>query len=91
MVKNVKDLSKCPDQIFLGADDPLYCTHIHVAAYQESNLTFYPNAEYLFTEKTGKHTQEGKVAWSKSQFKDVVAERDNEEGGVAMEVRSRHL
>ena len=49
--KNVIDERRCPDQIIMGAMDPLWCVFIHMAVYMEIFLNRYPNAKWLFTEK----------------------------------------
>jgi hypothetical protein len=49
--KNVSREDRCPDQILFGSGDPTYCIFIALVLYFEYYLNYFPNAEYLFTEK----------------------------------------
>ena len=103
--KNVIDERKCPDQIFLGANDPLWCVFIHIAVYLESYLRKHPNAKYLFTEKindpnpakdTAPNNLKGTwrrrsntVAWKAPEFKAIEPEGAAEEGGIGTHSRRK--
>lgn len=46
--KNVLEERSCPDQIFLGSMDPIYCILANMGLYLESFLCTYPQSRYLF-------------------------------------------
>lgn len=47
--KNVMEERCCPDQILLGAMDPLFCILANLGLYLESYLGSFPQSRYLFT------------------------------------------
>lgn len=46
--KNVLEERRCPDQIILGAMDPVFCILANLGLYLESYLCNFPNSTYLF-------------------------------------------
>ena len=98
--KNVVDERKCPDQIILGAGDPLWCLQLHLSVYLESMLQQHPNTEYLFTEHTGKKAPDNlkdtwrarlaKVVWQTDEFAVImVVDEDEDDAGVGTHSRRK--
>ena len=102
--KNVVDERKCPDQIILGANDPLWCLILLLGVYLETYLESHPDPKYLFTEKLNNvdgvdmapdnlknkwRSHLKKFVWNTSDFKDVDCGEDEDEGGVGTHSRRK--
>ena len=70
--KNVLDERACPDQILLASMDSYTCTILNLALYLEQFLGWYPDSDFLFTEKAGDHAADNLIAQYRGRLdKDV--------------------
>ncbi len=74
--KNVMEERACPDQILLGAKDPVYCILGNLGLYLELFLSNFPHSTYLFTSNDAKTAPKNLIQTYRSKLDTVVFQND---------------
>lgn len=70
--KNVMEERSCPDQILMGAMDPMFCILSNLGLYLESYLGNYPNSTYLFIHHGAQTGPKNLIQTYRSKLETVV-------------------